>query len=68
MNNLKEIEVTDSYLGMDEKVRGCQNEETFVCSTRQYVDTFLSSCGCLPLHMRLKNEVKFIYDLEIQLY
>ena len=60
LNILKEIKTTDSFHGLDEHVRGCQNDESFVCTTRQYVDTFLGQCGCLPLSMRLSDKVYLI--------
>ena len=57
MNVLTEIEVPESYLALDKDIRGCQNEEPFDnCTTRQFIDTFLDKCGCLPLNIRL-NEV-----------
>ena len=35
-NALKEIRVTKSYLGLDEDVRGCQDEEPLNnCTTKQ---------------------------------
>ena len=58
LDALKEIEVTTSYLGLDEDVRGCQNVEPFDnCTTRHYIDSLLDHCGCLPLHIRLSDEV-----------
>ena len=56
LNVLKEMKTTESFLGLDESARGCQNQEPFVCSTKKYVDTFVSQCGCLPLNMRLENK------------
>ena len=54
INDLKEIEVTDSYLGLDQDERGCQNEEPFDnCTTRKYIDAFREDCGCLPLNMNI---------------
>ena len=58
MNVLKEIRVTDSYIGLDQDVRGCQNEEPKDnCTTRQYLDTLLGKCGCLPINIRLVHKV-----------
>ena len=64
LNSLKEIKITDSYLGLDQEDRGCQNVEPYEnCTTRQYLRTILEECGCLPLNIRLFNEVllSFIY-------
>ena len=56
LNVLKEIYVTDSYLGLDENVRGCQNVEPLHnCTTRLYLDTLLKDCGCLPFNIRLSD-------------
>ena len=53
LNDLKEIMVTESYLGLDQEERGCQNEETLDnCTSRQYHNTILEKCGCLPLNIR----------------
>ena len=58
LNDLKEIIVTDSYLGLDENVRGCQNVEPLNnCTTRLYMDTLLRDCGCLPFNIRLSDKV-----------
>ena len=57
LNVLKEIRVTDSFLGLDEYIRGCQNEEPLDnCTTRQYIDSLMYQCGCLPYNIRLYNE------------
>ena len=59
INVLKEIEVTDSYLGIDLDFRKCQNKEPYYnCTTRTYIDTILSECGCLPFNIRMSNKVK----------
>ena len=58
LNVLKEIQVTNSYLGLKQDVRKCQNDEAFdKCTSRQYLDTILAECGCLPLKMRNSNKV-----------
>ena len=54
----KKIEVTDSYLGLDRKT--CQTKEPYHdCTTRQDKKTFYGDCRCLPLNMKLENEVFF---------
>ena len=51
---LKEIKVTESYLGLNQQIRECQNEEPFYnCTTKVYLRTFLEECGCLPLNLFL---------------
>ena len=56
--DLTEIKVTDSFLGLDENVRECQNEEHIEnCTTRHYMDTFEDKCGCLPLNLKISDKV-----------
>ena len=58
LNELKMIEVTDSYLGLSQDTRGCQNEEPQDrCTTRVHRETLLTQCGCLPFNMRLSDNV-----------
>ena len=49
---------TESYLGLDQNVRECQNvEPTENCTTRRYLDTILRECGCLPFNIRTSDKV-----------
>ena len=58
LNNLKEITVTDSFMGLDRDTRKCQNLETYNdCKTRLHIDNLRRKCGCLPLSIRLSEEV-----------
>ena len=60
LNDLKEIRVTDSYLGLDQDVRGCQDEEPLNnCTTKQYLNTLKGNCECLPITVRLFHKVHF---------
>ena len=59
LNVLKEIEVSDDFLGLDQEQKECQNETTLQeCKSKLYIDTLLDKCGCLPLGLRISNEVK----------
>ena len=50
--------MTDSFLGLDQEIRGCQNEESLHnCTTKRYIDTFMEICGCLPLTRRHSDKV-----------
>ena len=61
LDSLKEIKVTDSYLGLDQEERGCQNEEAIDnCTSRQYHNTILGKCRCLPLNMRASHKVNIL--------
>ena len=58
MNSLKEIKVTESYMGLDQDIRGCQIEETFDnCTSRFYIENLRKHCECLPFQIRLSNEL-----------
>ena len=63
LNDLKEIDVTEEYLGLDENVRGCQNQESFHnCTTRHHIDALIKECGCVPFNIKLSsNEVVKLY-------
>ena len=61
LNALKEIKVTDSYLGLDQGTRECQIDEPFYnCTTRHFVDTILKECGCLPPNLGHSYQVSLI--------
>ena len=58
INELKQIKVTESFLGLEEGTRKCQNDEPYHnCTTRQYQDNALAECGCLPFNIRRSNKV-----------
>ena len=59
LNNMKEISVTDSFLGLKSEIRNCQNNEAYNdCKTRLYVENFKRQCGCLPLPLKLSDKGK----------
>ena len=50
---VKEIKVTDEFLGLDEDVRKCQNKEALEnCTARQYRNTVLEQCQCIPFALK----------------
>ena len=58
LNNVKEILPTDDFLTLDRNTIGCQIEESISdCETRQYHDSLLDQCGCLPFSIRNSNQV-----------
>ena len=57
---MKEIKVTDSFLGLDSDARKCQNIETYNECKSKHLKTIEQECGCLPLPLRLSEEVKVI--------
>ena len=59
LNVVKEVKVTDSFLGLDSDVKGCNMEETFEnCTTKIYVETVKQKCGCLPFNIYLSDKVQ----------
>ena len=60
INNVKQLRVTKSFLGLDEENRVCQNKESIHnCTTRKHLDTILESCGCLPVNIWFSEKVFF---------
>ena len=56
LNDLKEIIVKDSFLTLEEDIRGCQDDEPFDdCTTRNYVKALTKICGCFPFHLKLET-------------
>ena len=50
LNIIKEVDITESFMGLPFDDRKCQNEENFVdCTTRQQLRNILVNCGCLPM-------------------
>ena len=58
MDAVEEIKVTDSFLGLSQGIRNCQNvEPLYNCTTRYYKETVLKQCGCIPFNIRLSDKV-----------
>ena len=61
LNVIKEIVVTNDFLGLDKDVTNCQNEETYDnCITRKFTNTMYEKCKCLPSSFTLSYEVQLI--------
>ena len=62
---MKEISVTDSFMGLDKDTRKCQNIESYEdCKTRLYAEHLRKECGCIPLSLRLSGEVKYMTSIK----
>ena len=56
---MKEIDVTESFMGLDRDNRKCQTVENYDdCKTNLYVNNLKKACGCLPLSLGLFEEVQ----------
>ena len=65
---MKEIFVTESFLGLDRDTRNCQNTETNEkCKTRVHLENLKQKCGCLPLSLRLSMEVKGYIKIKMKM-
>ena len=50
LNIIKQVDVTDSFMGLPQEERNCQNKENFLdCTTRHHLENVLANCGCLPM-------------------
>ena len=59
--SMKEISVTESFMGLDRDTINCQNIETYDdCQTQLHVENMRQHCGCLPLSLKLSEEVKVL--------
>ena len=62
LNVIKEIKVTESCHGLGRHVTECQNEEDIEdCTTRQYIDSYIKQCGCIPIS--IFRATKNVYPL-----
>ena len=56
MNALKEIEVKDSFLTLDESTIRCQEQTFSECTTAHYIKALVETCGCLPFQLKQTDE------------
>ena len=50
---IKEVEVTDDFLGLKLPTRKCQNDEKYEdCTTRKYLKKIQKHCNCVPYQLR----------------
>ena len=64
INSLKEIRATNSFLTLDDDIRGCRisGESHDDCTTRLYIDNMRQKCGCLPFSIATQDEAHTLYD------
>ena len=62
LNDMKVIEVTDSFLSMDQEDRKCQSNEPLLnCTAKNYMKELIKQCRCLPFNIRLSDKVVLSY-------
>ena len=50
---IKEIDMTEAFMNLDEETRNCQNVETYQeCQAKEYIKMGLEKCNCTPYVMR----------------
>ena len=53
LSSIKNIEVTEQFVGLGQTVTRCQSEEYRVdCEARKYRERVISLCQCSPFHLR----------------
>ena len=57
LNNVKEIEITEDFLGLDQSVIKCQTRESIdTCKEWLYIDSLMAKCGCLPFSLNRADD------------
>ena len=57
LNVVKEMKVTDSYMGLPHDVKQCQNKEVYLdCKTEEYLHAVMNTCMCLPFGLKYFND------------
>ena len=68
LNNVKQVKVTDDFLGLEKEVIQCQNHETYEdCRTKHYIDSLLENCQCLPFSVGMRDKVRNSFNYLISL-
>ena len=69
MNVIKEVQVTDSFLGLDQSDRKCQDDEPYEdCVAESFIKAIAHKCNCLPFNLisEVNMKVKDNYPPTIQ--
>ena len=62
--NVKEMNVTEEFLELDEDVKKCQNNESVVdCAAREYLESGRKECQCVPFNLRNYSRTVRYYAL-----
>ena len=75
LNNLKEIVVTESFMGLNKDARNCQSNETFDdCKTNLYIKNLREQCGCLPFSSKsqpaekVQKDIHFLWSIPSNIF
>ena len=53
MSAVKDIKVTEDFLGLNEDTKKCQSKETYKdCTTRNYLHAVVKKCNCVPYGLK----------------
>ena len=57
LNVVKEMKVTDSFMGLPQGVKQCQNTKVYLdCKTEEYLQALINNCMCLPFGLKYFND------------
>ena len=67
LDEVKQIVVTESFLGLDENTRGCQDRYSIEnCTTMSYLQRVMDQCGCLPYNLWINEyRIQEVYIIHI---
>ena len=53
LTGVKQMKVTEDFLGLNIDIRKCQNKETIeACTTKKYFEKLREKCQCVPYRLR----------------
>ena len=62
LNGIQEITGTDSFMNMDQTIRGCKiREHIGDCTTRKFHESIVAECNCSPIFSNF-SEPKVVKD------
>ena len=63
LNVMKEVKVTNDFLGLDKSIQGCEMEKSFDnCTTLKMIENIKKECKCLPFNIRIGTKVSYTYS------
>ena len=63
---MKEIKVTESFLGLDNDIKQCQTKDSYLdCTSKHYMERVTQDCGCVPLSLMISKEVLVLFFVNL---